>query len=508
MNNITLEPYQTECSQQGVAFLRSQLGRPRPKGVIWVCPARTGKTYSIGWVLAELLKDIPEDSHRFCDVLWLTRKTLKIQSTRVLQLAGVSDRSLVESSQAMTSSFGEGLFLQWQTIISNNEIDYVPIWIEDSKPRILVIDECQDAKNSATLFYKIIEAAVLQGIMILMSSATPYTRLSETKAVLLALGIASSSNWKSTAQYFAENTTLDEFSPSAMRRLDDYLIGTGQKLMFKNIKYRHRCFNKVRKVDFDSPQHRAFYEEAYNRYLEEIAKQNRHEPEGVRRIWVAMQKFRHAAEMIRAGLLARIAHTTMKDLHKQVAIITNFVDTQDIIRDVLHQTYKIPFDKISIIRGGQNDRLRQREIDKFQRGYSDFVLAIGRSGGAGLDLSHVHKSARPRHLVLPPTWSAIELVQFLGRCHGPMSLSTTYQDTVWYKDTIEDKVADRVEIKLRSLKEIVDRRETWVDLFSKLSEEDAKGLEKAMIEEDLKELSDDDGNMFVDTLAVEALANE
>jgi superfamily II DNA or RNA helicase len=110
---------------------------------------------------------------------------------------------------------------------------------------------------------------------------------------------------------------------------------------------------------------------------------------------------------------------------------------------------------------------------------------------------------------LPPTWSAIELVQLLGRAHRINSRSTTHQDIIWYRDTIEEYVAEKVQRKMKSLKEIVSKRETWLDLFTPegllhVDDQTNGGAGKLA---DLKDEKTEEGDSVIDSLPVEAFEN-
>lgn len=138
--------------------------------------------------------------------------------------------------------------------------------------------------------------------------------------------------------------------------------------------------------------------------------------------------------------------------------------------------------------GAQSKKERQREIDKFQSGKSHYCLFTFKSGGVGLSLHHsddkttqkVRKKkngyayvedipsipVRPRELIATPTYSAIELVQGLGRCPRLTSLSDTPQTIVFYAGTIEERVAATVSAKLRCLRKVVRQRESWEDVIT------------------------------------------
>ncbi len=133
--------------------------------------------------------------------------------------------------------------------------------------------------------------------------------------------------------------------------------------------------------------------------------------------------------------------------------------------------------------GSQSLKERQNEIDKFQKGKSLYCFFTFRAGGVGLSLHHTdeftsqkvrHKESgyayeedinliptRPRITYVAPTWSAIELVQGLGRAPRLTSLSNTIQKLIFFNNTIESKVAQIVGMKLRCLSKVVRQKESW-----------------------------------------------
>lgn len=174
--------------------------------------------------------------------------------------------------------------------------------------------------------------------------------------------------------------------------------------------------------------------------------------------------------------------------------------------------------------GTQNKKQRQEEIDRFQSGRSKFCFFTFKSGGVGLSLHHCDEQvneynrlapgyqewldklvkrpkserplgpgkvgrkksgyahvedipyiqSRPRICFLTPTYSAMELVQGLGRCPRINSLSDTPQIILFFRGTIEERVAEIVTQKLRCLTKVVRAHEDWCDIIvDAQSEEDA-----------------------------------
>lgn len=136
--------------------------------------------------------------------------------------------------------------------------------------------------------------------------------------------------------------------------------------------------------------------------------------------------------------------------------------------------------------GPQSKEERQREIDRFQSGKTLYALYTFKAGGVGLSLHHSDEMSafkcrrkkngyvvledipkvpiRPRKNFVAPTYSAMELVQGLGRCPRLTSLSDTEQELLFYTGTVEDDVARIVSQKLRCLSRVVRMRESWQDV--------------------------------------------
>lgn len=141
--------------------------------------------------------------------------------------------------------------------------------------------------------------------------------------------------------------------------------------------------------------------------------------------------------------------------------------------------------------GTQNAKNRQTEIDKFQTGKSRVCIFTFKAGGVGLSLHHHDKTCIQRESIIAPCYSAIEMVQGLGRAPRLTSLSETVQTMVFFKGTIEDHIADKVSEKLKCLREVVRQRESWEDIIV-----DPSGLPTKKFDEDGNDVVEviDDGS--------------
>ncbi len=480
------------------------------KSCLIVMPAGTGKTFVVGEALRRLqeIPFTPPFQHRPARILVITPAAVKTQFTRVLLKFGVKD-FLVTSHMSMTTTFGEG-YLTWRSYIHQGEIHLEPIWDEDLKPDIIILDESQTVKNPEAQISQIILSAIKQGILVVFVSATPFTTLAETFITCCALRLTQpvqSLHRDNMMGFIANNQDYKEPNAAAMARFKEYLIDQGLIIEAHGIKFKHRVFNKCELVEFDNPEDARIYKKAYDRYVEECAKINKSTPEGWAKIMVEMLIFQQCAEFLKATLLAREAHKAVKEKGKQVIIGTNFRGTIEIIKHKLMVNGKVPEKRISIIIGGQSSEVRQDYIDRFQKGEADYCLVTAKSGGAGLSFHHELETARPREILVPQMWSAIQLVQFLGRGHRINSLSTTRQRIIWFKSTIEEYVAHKVTPKLRSLSKIVSARESFLDLFTPegfLNVEDSQDILRKLDEESIEDKTEE-GDSVIDAMPLDAL---
>jgi len=482
------------------------------RSCLLIAPAGTGKTYAIASAIARAQQEgLIQNPDKMVNGLLLTPQSVRMQTARVLQQYGCQSFH-VDSYSTLRSTLGQ-VFIDWQKGLEKGNLVETPTWRPEDKPELIVADECQNLKNSLAQQSEVVIAATKVKIPIIFASATPFTTIEEAKVVCLGLGVATEITWKEFSWAFCvAGKSPEDLSPKGVKNLTDFLEARGHIIRFENIKFAHRSINKCILIDFLNDAERAYHQQAYDDYLERLSKVDREAPGGMAEIWQTILQFRIRCEHIKAPRMSTRGYEVLKETGRQIIIASNFVETLVKARDNLVKVHGVNPAKISFIVGGQTAQDRQQNIDRFQSGKADFCFFTLKSGGVGVSLHHYKEGVgRPRHVILPPTWSAIELVQALGRAHRINSISTTHQEVIWYKDTIEEQVAKKVASKFSCLGEVVGRKESWVSLFDKLSEEAVKEdneVESLLFDEPAKTNKDDED--FVDdaAFAAEALANE
>ncbi len=129
----------------------------------------------------------------------------------------------------------------------------------------------------------------------------------------------------------------------------------------------------------------------------------------------------------------------------KVAVFCNYSTTLDALA-AWCSTKNI---KSGFIRGDQRPEERADTIARFQSNRLDVTLANIQAGGVGVSL-HDPVTKVPRTSLICPTFSAVDLRQATGRVHRDGG-GTSIQHLVYFRGTVEERVAKSVQAKLDRL---------------------------------------------------------
>ena len=454
-------PFQIKAAVDAVSKLRDR------QGILLQAHAGLGKTYMVLPVIKYLLdnKLLELQSDWPIPILWVAPAAVIPQTEEVIDQFGLTGKILPISYAAFRGNMGEQLLWDKTKHPYNNTFLYN--WKAKTMPSMVIFDECQGLKNDTSSQTQL-SWSIPQGIKRIFISATPYQKVSEARSVVLGVGMTiydepcTTENVPNLLQRIARWGRPTQLCQAQMTRLRDAM--KPYAVFVPKVRYKHKTHTRCRLIDFETEAEREHYDGYFQAFKRKCEEQMRNANFGRNEILVAMQKFREGAEEVRAGRMAKRA-IDMVERGRQTIVVCNFVEP---MRMVYRELKRLGLDesRISHIVGGQTPAKREAQRQKFQQGEADILLFTMRSGGVGLSLHHDRKEARPRHIIIPPTWSAIDLVQALGRGHRITSISDTTQEVVWYRDTIEEKVCAKVEAKLGCINASVGSRENWVNVFT------------------------------------------
>jgi len=153
-------------------------------------------------------------------------------------------------------------------------------------------------------------------------------------------------------------------------------------------------------------------------------------------------------------LLENIKTIREKDFDEKVIIFTEYLNTQDYIVDKLKEVYG---DKDVVrIRGGDQQE-KTSAAKEFKK--SAHFLVSTQAGGEGINLQHCHILI---NYDMP--WNPMKVEQRIGRIHRYKAKDTAQVYNMFAKDTIEDRIYQRLDDKLYEITQTIgndDEREAY-----------------------------------------------
>jgi len=135
-------------------------------------------------------------------------------------------------------------------------------------------------------------------------------------------------------------------------------------------------------------------------------------------------------------------------------IFLNFTDSLAALESRLLKNKKLT-NNIGKIVGGQSEKQRQLDIDEFNADKKRIMLVNMMAGNAGVSL-HDLNGKFPRASILIPGFSAINLLQALGRIARQGGLTKCFQKIIFSSNTIEERACERVQARLDNLSALND----------------------------------------------------
>jgi superfamily II DNA or RNA helicase len=155
-------------------------------------------------------------------------------------------------------------------------------------------------------------------------------------------------------------------------------------------------------------------------------------------ILVKMLRAHQKIELLKIPTFVELANDYIENGFS-VVIFVNFTQTLLSLSDMLHTD--------CLIYGEQTQNNRDKNIEKFQKNKAKILIANIKAGGVGISLHDIY-GGHPRVSLISPTWSAIDMIQSFGRIHRAGGKTKSLQRIIYCANTIEDKIADKIQKKL------------------------------------------------------------
>lgn len=173
-------------------------------------------------------------------------------------------------------------------------------------------------------------------------------------------------------------------------------------------------------------------------------------------IFAIMMKARRMSELLKIPTFVESVETHIRD-NKSIAIFLNFNESIDACVKLLNRKYGTKKSirengviKIGQIRGGQSAKEREAVRKGFQDDEYRIVICNIAAGGTGIGL-HDLIGNHGRVSMISPNFSAVMLLQALGRVWRAGAKTKSQQHIMYAAGTIEEHACQRVQARLNNL---------------------------------------------------------
>jgi superfamily II DNA or RNA helicase len=403
----------------------------------------TGKTYVAAWIAKNLNSP----------VVIVCPKVVIPSWTKVLSYFGIKAHCLINYEKLIR---GNTEHLSFKDGKDNSASDYI---INFPKNSLVILDEVHKCKSSTSKNSDFLIKLKMDGYKSLLLSATAATNPLEMKAFGFATTLHNLTSYRQfitdsgayVGRYGGFQIDLQsQKTVEAMSNIHDKLFNLYKVSSRMTRKMFDKIFpdNHVMAECFDMGSNTDKINRVYLQMESELAALEESSVNYSQHHFAIMTKARRMAELLKVPTMVEMIEDWYDEGISPVVFV-NFTDTVEAIEKQLAKNRK--FDgKIARIVGGQSDKVRQKDIELFQSDDKRIMIANLAAGNAGVSLHDLNGNFA-RGAIISPSYSAINLLQALGRIHRAEGKTKCIQKVMFAAGTIEEDACKRVQSKLNNL---------------------------------------------------------
>ena len=403
----------------------------------------TGKTYVAAWLAKNLNSP----------VVIVCPKVVIPSWTKVLSYFGIKAHCLINYEKLMR---GNTEHLNFKDGKDTGPSDYV---INFPKNSLVILDEVHKCKSATSKNSDFLIKLKMDGYKSLLLSATAATNPLEMKAFGFATTLHNLVSYRQfitssgayAGRYGGFQIDLQsQKTVEAMSNIHNTLFNLYKVSSRMTRKMFDKIFpdNHVMADCFDMGTNTDKINRVYLQMEAEMAALEESSINYSQHHFAIMTKARRMAELLKVPTMVEMIEDWYDEGISPVVFV-NFTDTVEAIEKQLAKNSK--FDgKIARIVGGQSDKVRQNDIELFQSDVKRIMIANLAAGNAGVSLHDLNGNF-PRGSIISPSYSAINLLQALGRIHRAEGKTKCIQKVMFAAGTIEVEACKRVQCKLNNL---------------------------------------------------------
>ncbi len=408
----------------------------------------TGKTYVAAWIAKYLNSPVVIVCPKVVIPAW----------TKVLSYFGIKAHCLINYEKLIR---GNTEHLSFKDNKDDSANDYI---INFPKNSLVILDEVHKCKSGTSKNSDFLIKLKMDGYKTLLLSATTATNPLEMKAFGFATTLHNLVNYRhfitDSGAYvgrfggyqidLASQRTIEAMANIHNRLFNEYKVSSRMtRKMFDKI----FPDNHVMAECFDMGSNTDKINRVYQQMESELAALEESSVNYSEHHFAIMTKARRMAELLKVPTMVEMIEDWFDEGISPVVFV-NFTDTVDAIIKQLSKNRK--FDGlIAKIVGGQTDKVRQADIEGFQNDTKRIMIANLAAGNAGVSLHDLNGNFA-RGAIISPSYSAINLLQALGRIHRAEGKTKCIQKIMFADKTIEVDACKRVQCKLNNLEALND----------------------------------------------------
>lgn len=374
---------------------------------------------------------------------------------KVLKLFGVKATLLINYEKLCR---GNTIHLKYMR--SKKDDRWINAKVKFPPGSFVILDESHKAKGTNSLNAGFLIALKRQGYRVLCLSASQATNPLEMKAFGFATNLHTIKDFKQfTKDYGAEDLgrwgaqvfNLDsKVAQEKMRNLHINLFDL-QKIASRLTREQMGSLfpeNQVVAEAFDMGNNSKLIQAAYDRMEVELIKLEESCQNYSENILAVITKERRLIEMLKVPTMLEMIEDLF-DEGKSVVCFVNYTETIEVIVNHLKKQKKFK-DKIGTVYGGNSIKNRLQDVEDFNADKKRIMICNLAAGGQSINL-HDLNGKHARATIINPSYSAINLLQALGRICRQGGLTTCYQRLVYASGTREERMCYKVQAKLSNL---------------------------------------------------------
>ena len=403
----------------------------------------TGKSYVAAWIAKTLNSPVVIVCPKIMIPTW----------NKVLQYFGIKAQVVINYEKLIR---GNTEHLSFKDGKDNLPSDYT---INFPKNSLVILDEVHKCKSATSKNSDFLIKLKMDGYKSLLLSATAATNPLEMKAFGFATTLHNLTSYRQfitdsgayVGRYGGFQIDLQsQKTVEAMSNIHDKLFNLYKVSSRMTRKMFDKIFpdNHIMAECFDMGTNTDKINRVYQQMESELAALEESSVNYSQHHFAIMTKARRMAELLKVPTMVEMIEDWYDEGISPVVFV-NFTDTVEAIEKQLSKNRK--FDgTIARIVGGQSDKVRNADIDQFQSDVKRIMIANLAAGNAGVSLHDLNGNFA-RGAIISPSYSAINLLQALGRIHRANGKTKCIQKVMFAAGTIEEEACKRVQCKLNNL---------------------------------------------------------